>query len=68
MILLKLRPLFVKIYLTRGLFNTTIEDTEAVAEGKAPGIIFSCSAKIDDHWYPLKEIRYYIIKDHREDV
>jgi hypothetical protein len=64
--IVKAKAVICKDLFNKGLFNTTVEDTEAVVDGKAPGVIFSCSAKIDDPWYLLKEIRYYIIKDHRE--
>ena len=65
--IIKAKAVICKDLFTKGLFNTVIEDTEAMAEGKAPGIIFSCSAKIADTWYSLKEIRYYIIRDYREE-
>ena len=65
--IVKAKNVIYKDLFSEGLFNGNIEDTEAVTEGKAPGVIFSCSAEVDDIWYPLKEIRYYIIKDYREE-
>lgn len=64
--IIKAKAVICKDLFNKGLFDVVVEDTEAVAEGKAPGVIFSCSAKIGDPWYLLKEIRYYIIRDYRE--
>lgn len=64
--IVKAKNVIYKDLFNKGLFNNIVDDTEAVADGKDPGVIFSCSAKIDDSWYPFKEIQYYIIKDYRE--